>query len=198
MADTVRDVLHEFGDVITEAQAASILRESLKHVVETGSAPASAEQIELALRYSGLPSSDRRGVRASLASPARSAVVRQEIAVSSASWVLRSRPAKDVMELLDLSRSGLSRRVTEGRLYAVGTGATRSFPDWQFCPTSATGTLPHLETIIPALDGIHPATIAAAMTLQQEITDGRTPIEWLAAGGDPQPVLDLLTGLRLW
>lgn len=60
-------------------------------------------------------------------------------------------------------------------------------------------TVSGLERVVAATSGLHPATVAAMMTTtpQDELID-MSAREWLAAGGDPEPVAALLSGLGAW
>lgn len=70
-----------------------------------------------------------------------------------------------------------------------------AFPTWQFTPS---GVLPDLRQIIAAFPrGYHPRDIGAVMTAPAEELRGYSPRAWLARGGAPGVLLDLLRELSL-
>lgn len=96
---------------------------------------------------------------------------------------------------LGIDETGVSRRIADGRLWALGRRGRR-IPAWQI----HTGALlPGLEQVIAAIpDGADPATVQGLMTTPQDDLDGASPIEHLAAGGNPVIVAEMVAELNLW
>lgn len=77
-------------------------------------------------------------------------------------------------------------------LYAIHGGDL--FPRWQFAED---GPLPGLGLVLPVIPGgLHPLDVEHIMTTSSEALDGRSPRDWLLAGGDPATVADLLADLE--
>lgn len=198
---SVREVLAAHGSLVSEADVAAVLRDSMEAV---GAAPGvragTAHDVTALLDHSGLDERARAGVEQTLRSPGAVGRLRSRVAAQAASWSVRSWPAADTCSRLGLSRSGLSRRVSERRIYALPSGHSHLFPAWQFVEDDERGweTLPGLAPALSGAGEAHPAAVAAAMTTPQDETGGMTPREWLITGGDPTPVASLLAGLSQW
>lgn len=103
--------------------------------------------------------------------------------------------AKEAAETLGVDRSRISRRIGK-TLWAFDIHGQRRIPRWQFLDATL---LPGLEVIVPAIPrGITPAILDAFMQTPQPDFDNQTPIEYLAAGGDPQPVAGFVQDLNRW
>lgn len=102
--------------------------------------------------------------------------------------------AKQVRHLLKLSRSELAARRDEGDLIAVsGKKRTEIFPAWQFDRTAA-AVRPAVKGVICAFDEhlheIDDLLIASWATSQNvRDLDGRTPAQWIEAGGSDERVV---------
>lgn len=97
-------------------------------------------------------------------------------------------------DLLGVSRSRLSHRLTDQSLWAFTVRARRYLPRWQF--TDDRTVLPGLAQVVPAIPAaLHPLAVDAFMTSTHPDFDGHTPVEWLNSGGDPAAVADWLTGM---
>jgi hypothetical protein len=104
----------------------------------------------------------------------------------------------DVADLLGVDQSRVRHRIADGALYPVRVGRANRLPAWQFAEGRALDALRDVLAALP--DDLHPLEVAGFFTTPQpELTLNGTstsPREWLAAGGDPDPVLDLARSLR--
>lgn len=99
-------------------------------------------------------------------------------------------------ERLHLSAATVRRRIRAGRLYGYRVGRTLRLPPWQFVGEAA---LPHLPEILAALpEEAHPMTVTGFMTLPSDELDGLSPVDWLATGGNPDPVRLAASTLTVW
>jgi hypothetical protein len=95
---------------------------------------------------------------------------------------------------LGIEPAGVRRRLASRRLYGIRLGESWQLPAFQF--VDGGGALPGLHQLLAALpDDLHPMSVwrflsSAAPELATE--DGPwSPLEWLTAGGSPDPVVDL-------
>lgn len=103
---------------------------------------------------------------------------------------------KEVAALLQIDRSRVSRRITGKGLWAFDIHGSRRIPRWQFLDH---GLLPGLDVIVPAIQrDTTPAAVEAFMKTPQPDFGDRTPIEYLAAGGDPTLIADFVSDLARW
>lgn len=103
---------------------------------------------------------------------------------------------KEAAALLKIDRSRVSRRITGKGLWAFDITGSRRIPRWQFL---GRGVLPGLDVIVPAIPrDATPATVEAFMKTPQPDFGDRTPIEHLAAGGDPTLIADFVSDLTRW
>jgi hypothetical protein len=103
---------------------------------------------------------------------------------------------KEAAAILGVDRSGISRRITGHALWAFDLRGNRRIPRWQFLDGEP---LPGLNVIIPAVPrDATPAVLDAFMHTPQPDFDDRTPIEYLAAGGDPTLVAGFIEDLTRW
>jgi len=102
----------------------------------------------------------------------------------------------DVAALLKLSESRVRHKIQEGSLYAFpaqGRGTSRRLPMWQF---ENGEPIPHLGEVLGALpDDFSPIEVRNFILharIDQPNGDGDAPLlEWLRAGGDVEPVLEV-------
>jgi hypothetical protein len=103
---------------------------------------------------------------------------------------------KEAAAILGIDRSRVSRRLSRNALWAFDLNANRRIPRWQFLNSDL---LPGLAEIVPAIPrSANPAAIDAFMHTPQPDFGNRTPIEHLAAGGDPTVVAAFLEDLARW
>lgn len=99
----------------------------------------------------------------------------------------------DAAATLDVDTSRVRHRLAAGRLAGWKDRGGWRLPAWQF---TSGGVLPGLERVLAALPGDQPPLVVAAfMTTPQEdlrlAGEPATPRQWLLAGGDPGPVVEL-------
>lgn len=102
----------------------------------------------------------------------------------------------EVSELLGRQGVSIRRSKLAGDLYALPTngGRTALFPARQFEGNQA---VPGLRKIIPKFPQYaHPLTIQEFMTERKEELDGRSPVDWLSAGGAVEAVASLVAELE--
>lgn len=102
----------------------------------------------------------------------------------------------EVSELLGRQGASIRRSKLAGDLYALpaSSGRTTLFPTWQF---EGQQVVPGLRRIIPKFPQYaHPLTIQEFMTEGNEEFDGRSPVEWLSAGGAVEAVASLVAELE--
>lgn len=112
------------------------------------------------------------------------------------STLASSASIKEAAAILSLDRSRISRRISGKSLWAFDVGGGRRIPRWQFVGGAL---LPGLDVIVPAIsDTLSPAAVDAFMHTPQPDFGDRTPIEHLAAGGDPAVVARFVADLGRW
>lgn len=102
---------------------------------------------------------------------------------------------KQVAELLGQHESAVRRSKSNGDLYALPNHSGRSvlYPKWQFAEGKPT---PGLSEVIPLFPQYtHPLNIQQFMTEPHDGLDGRSPVQWLAAGGPVEAVASLIDEL---
>lgn len=103
---------------------------------------------------------------------------------------------REAAEMLGVDRSRISRRITGNALWAFDIRGQRRIPRWQFV---GGGLLPGLDVIVAAIPrDATPAVLDAFMQTPQPDFDDRTPIEYLAGGGDPGLVAGFIRDLARW
>jgi hypothetical protein len=123
--------------------------------------------------------------------------VRARIAVRQLTSALsESVSIKEAATILGVDRSRVSRRITGKTLWAFDLQGSRRIPRWQFLGDEL---LPGLDVIVPAIPrGTTPAVLDVFIHTPQPDFDDRTPIEHLAAGGDPALVAGFIADLGRW
>jgi hypothetical protein len=101
-----------------------------------------------------------------------------------------------VAELLGVHRTRVQHLRNAGDLYAYRDGRLNRYPSWQF--TDQQRPLPGLRPVLAALSPAHPSVVTGFMTtVQPDLDPGSGPVsarDWLAAGQDPDPVVELARG----
>lgn len=97
-------------------------------------------------------------------------------------------------DLLQVSRSRLSDRISAGTVWAFTLQGRRWLPQWQF--TADGHVVPGLSQIVAAIpDSLHPLAVEGFMTTRRQDFDDRSPIDWLASGGAPDVIAEWLIGM---
>ena len=119
---------------------------------------------------------------------------RAMVAARTLSETLRSAVTIDeAAKLLGVSRSRVSHRLADQTLWAFAVQGRRYVPRWQL---SESRSLPGLELLVPAIpDTLHPLAVDAFMATPRADFDDRSPVEWLASGGDPTVIAEWLVGM---
>lgn len=118
--------------------------------------------------------------------------VAQAKAVADQETRARSLTTSEVAQLFGQATSNVRRTLAEGRLYSVGSTRARErlFPDWQFTPDGR--VLPGLRDVLAAFPvDFHPLDIESFMLTPNDALGQRSPISWLAGGGDVHTVAEL-------
>lgn len=154
-----------------------------------GATPVSAASVEYLAEHGG-PDLDRE--------PGEPGTMRQRRALRAArtlSETLGSALTLDeAAEKLGISRSRISHRLSDGSVWAITVSNQRHLPKWQFTPEGR--TIPGLQKIVPAIpQNLHPLAIESFMSTPRPDFDDRSPVEWLASGGNPAPVAEWLAGM---
>jgi excisionase family DNA binding protein len=100
---------------------------------------------------------------------------------------------KQAARRLGVTESRVRQLLGERRLYGIKAQGRWRLPLWQF---SDGQVVPGLERVIEHLSpGLHPLGVEGFLTTPKPelVIDERTvsPLEWLAAGGDPEPIAEL-------
>lgn len=120
-------------------------------------------------------------------------------------------PLAEAATVAGVTRARMQQRVGNGEIWAIrGPGRRWLLPALQF--SEGGGLLPGLIDVFPALlsssglssstalPELHPLDICGFLTTPQPELARRgrdcTPLQWLAAGGDPEPVRRLAAALR--
>jgi hypothetical protein len=175
---SVEEVLDELDSAFASIPAAGTLSSTEVDFLRAHAEPRAAAVID------AWSADDERQARARIA-------VRQLTSALSGSVSI-----KEAAAILGVDRSRVSRRITGKTLWAFDLQGSRRIPRWQFLGEEL---LPGLDVIVPAIPrGTTPAALEAFMHTPQPDFDDRTPIEHLAAGGDPAVVAGFIADLGRW
>jgi excisionase family DNA binding protein len=117
-------------------------------------------------------------------------------AVRQAETVASTISIQEAAALLGVDRSRISHRLAGGTLWAFRVGRSPRLPRWQFRDGAL---LPGLASVVAAIPaGLSAASLNAFMNTPQSELGGVTPPDYLADGGDPQLVADLVAALGIW
>jgi hypothetical protein len=174
-------------DVVSELDTA------LAAIPAAGAAPLSATEMKFLSEHAGSGASavidewtagSERQVRARIALQQLSDAVAGSVSI------------KEAAAMLGIDRSRVSRRLSRNALWAFDLNGNRRIPRWQFVDNEL---LPGLSEIVPAIPrSANPTAIDAFMHNPQPDFGNQTPIEHLAAGGDPTVVAAFLEDLARW
>lgn len=138
---------------------------------------------------------ERGGLRMS-GNTASAAIAATELVAAHATLVNTAYTTSQVAELLNVRDSRVRQRRADRTLWAIQNGNEWLFPALQFTTDGPRkGQIRGLDRVLPALpENLHPLSVAGFLTTPQPglIRKGQlvTPLEWLATGGDLQPVFD--------
>ncbi len=186
MAMTVADVLD--GYAISEAEFARELQAALTE--DTARDEVSPQMLADLRAHGGLAHPERlegwserddRGLRLAIQ------------ATGLTDLIDATMSAAEAAQYLDISPSRLSHMARMVPLLSSRIGRHPRYFRWQF---TGGGLLPGLAELASSLTGEeHPLDVAAIMTSPAEEFDSRTPVQFLASGGDAKAVVPLLTVL---
>ena len=194
MASGLSDLLTRHRTGLTEQDVVTALEIALSAAHDGGTALLTDAEVAY-LREHGGP-----GVPAALGDrdPADLRRVSADAAVDRvAAAVSGSFSLEEAAHLLGVDRTRISHRLRAGTLWSFTLGRHRRIPRWQILPDGS--VLPGLSTLVPAIPvGIEPATVAAFMSTPQGDLGDQAPSRFLAGGGDPRVVADLVADLGRW
>jgi len=108
---------------------------------------------------------------------------------------------EEAADWLDTGAGPVFTYLASGDLFAFVCDDELLFPAWQFTDDPAQPSLNYMSSLVGAFDDdMHPTSILGFMTTPHGYTsiDGEpaTPVEWLTAGRDVKPLLELLETRR--
>lgn len=190
----IDEVLERHRTGLTSDDVAASLDAAYSSIPSAGAAPLSASEVAFLAQNAGgdvaavIEAWDPQVERAQRIKRA----TRQVEALISGSVSIA-----EAASLLQIDRSGISRRIGNGDLYTVTVNGNKRIPRWQI--TADNALLPGLADIVAAIPYDVPAmTIAAYMQTQQDDLDGATPTQYLTAGGSTRVVAEMVTSLGRW
>lgn len=190
---TVQEILDRHTVGLSEEDVAAGLDKALRAAALPTAAPLTQVELDYLRRHAGGESETvLAGWDADQERLMRSAAVTHAVEEMIATSLSRAEAARR----LQIDASGVSRRISSKRLYAYKVGTRDRIPAWQLVGARA---LPGLERVVPTIpEGAHPLDVAALMGQPQDELDNRSPVQWLAEGGDPAAVAGLLALLGRW
>lgn len=149
------------------------------------------------LAGSGLDSLAAERVRADWANPERAAARRWAVqSVEDAFLVASSATVDQLAVELAVDPATVIGWHDEGSIVGfIDARGRLRLPRWQFTPG---GPLRGWAKIARRATELPVTILTALMNTGQAELAGRTPLEWLAGGGDPTPVAELVAGLTEW
>lgn len=106
-------------------------------------------------------------------------------------------------QMLGVSRSRVSHRISSQTLYAFTLQGRRYVPQWQFAAASkverGVEPIPGLARIVPLIPrDLHPLAVRAFMETPLEDLDEKSPTTFLVSHGPVEAVEELLVALGRW
>ena len=180
----VDDALRRFGVDVSEESLAEAVVEAFSGRLGPPRAADLSEHDRVLLRESGLDL-DARGAAARAA---------EESAAAFLALLGTGLTVAQTADRLGIDASRVRHRIGSRELYAVGMGTRRRLPAFQFDDGGA--SLSGLGEVVRALPhDAHPLEVEGFFTSPQPELELRgvpvSPREWLAAGGDVGPVVEL-------
>lgn len=171
-----------------QEQLVDILTEAVDRVRWSRTVPVSASDAAYLREHAGL---DDPSVLDEWSAEAEDALRAQSAATAAAQLLADTLTRDEIAELLGIVPTRVSHRVRDGHLYAVRRDGKPRFPRWQVRDGAE---LPGLRTLVPVLEkaGLDPVSVATFMAAPSDELDAHAPADFLAAGGDPERVAELL------
>ncbi len=118
-------------------------------------------------------------------------------AAEYAALLANSMSVQEASNLLSVDESRIRQRLTDRTLYGIKTGRSWRLPGFQF---DDNGAIKGLDEVLPVLPtSLHPVAIHRWMTTPiadlELDSEALSPLMWLSATGDAQPVIDLARDL---
>lgn len=187
------EALARHGVHVTDAELAAELDRALEGT------PGAAEATSLSdAEVSFLAEHGGQGVSQMLAAldPAQAYREQTLAKARTAARMLRGLLTRDAAaDLLGIDASGVSRRIRDGRLWALPRSGRR-IPAWQIRDGRLLPGLPEIVAALP--DDADPLGVEGFMSTPQDDLGGITPIRFVTAGGDPKKVAEMVADLDRW
>lgn len=173
-------------------------------------APPPAGELDPILAMSGLSAAEQKRSRREAQSDDLGVRVAAHDTQVAGNLLASTLTTSAAAELLDRDPSNIRRGVQDQRYYAVRVADRLRLPRWQFVeeeyidyeigydavPDTRWIPLPHLAELVPTIPtDLHPQVVEGFMSTAQADLDDQSPLEWLAGGGGPEPVIALIAGL---
>jgi len=190
MMSTLAEVLGTYAPEISETDFADDLRLKFEQVHGTDDPALTAGELAFLTEHGGAAARDALAQWDPEAERDR----RSRIVAASVQHVFtQTLSAAQVAELTGKSRSQITRDLNSKRLYGLSVGRHWRVPRWQFTEHAV---LPGLAEVVPAVpEHLHPSVVEGFMTTGQDELEARTPIEYLATGGNPALVAEMVAEL---
>lgn len=190
---SVSEILDRHQAGISDADVAAELDAALSAAEDPGAASLSADEIAYLREHGGrsagevIDAWDPQQARRQQS---------QAVARRVADTIATSVTIAEAAERLRVDRSRISHRLKQGTLWGFTMASGRRLPRWQFTDT---GLLPGLERLVASIPAdVHPLSIDAFMRAPRAELDQQAPLLYLASGGDPRIVAELLADLGRW
>jgi hypothetical protein len=133
-----------------------------------------------------------------LTPPTRRDDIADDVVAGAIRPLVRTLSVAEAADRLGITPGRVRQRITGGTLLGMRTSGTEwALPAWQFVVADGVPGLAAIVGRVPKT--IHPAVLEGFMTRSDPdlVVDGRSlsPVVWLATGGDPEVVAELLEGL---
>lgn len=187
-------LLVETGSSLTEADVLTNIRETLGQL--RSNEKLTQHDVDYLLAHGGLGEQSEQFLHDG-AAPERLKKNREDVALSSRLYTLGvTVSVAEAANMLALDRSAVYRSHHKGRLPGVTIAGEKRIARWAIHDGEM---LDGLDAVPAAVwRDVHPLTLEDIMTSAQDDLDGKTPVEWLATGGNPERVAQLLEDHTRW
>jgi hypothetical protein len=191
----LEDVLARHGLDLSPAEVVAELDAALTAAEATGSGPLSAGEAEFLAAHGGADAA------ATVAESTNGSLVPDKArfrgaAGRAAEAACGSYGIAELATILGVDRSRVSHLLAAERLWAFRVGRSPRIPRWQ---VAGGQLLPGLAPVVRAIpSGITPPALAGFMSGPQDELENRSPVEYLACGGDPNAVAALVAAIGEW